>query len=1244
MKLYPIVKSCDITRIMTKVVNSFSTGGGGYRFESHVQALFVVLMLTSGYAPCLPRWPITNIKLQNKIRGYETDDILVIVEDANSKKQQRLIGQIKYSINITEGNAMFGGVIKDAWEDFNNAEVFKKGEDIIALITGPFSQPDVHNVQWLLNQARFTEDADEFFTRVNQEYFSSRDKQKKFNAIRHHLKVANGNNDVSNNELHEFLKHFYILGYDLGTEYGVVLPLLHSHMAQFQLQYPESVWSQIVNIVQICNQNAGTITRENLPEDLLKEFEKKVVAAEEISEESKATQKETLIARELYPEEMPEESKVAQKETLVAREFYPEEMPERFKTAQERSKTDWVQHPDAAHLALAVLIGAWQNESQYDREAIEQLLGISYDKWLKKAQEILHYYDSPLSLKNGVWKVVNRTELWGQLRVRIFDQNIDTFKSLALAVLKEPDPAFEMPAEERYMASIHGKVMKYSRALRQGIAEGLAILGAEPNACSNCFQGKVESTCGWVINQLLTDANHVLWGSLNELLPTLAEVDPDEFLDGVEKAMRMTPCPFNELFPQEGNGITGGNYLTGLLWALEGIAWDEKQLIRVCVVLGELASHDPGGKWSNRPSNSLATILMPWLPQTLASVDKRNVAVQTMFDECPDVAWNLLTQLLPNQNQISYRTHKPIWRKSIPHDWKECVTTEEYQQQISFYVELAVDKAGQNADRFSKLIGYFNNLPELDLSKILRSLTSQPILDLPEEQRLSIWEHLTRFTKRHRRFSYTEWALPNDIITRIEQIAEQLVPRNPFNLYQYLFSARNSDLYDDNKNLQEQEEKINTKRENAISEIFQQSGVKGVIQFAETVPSPHHVGQALIVITDAVIERTLLPHFLDTPNDKHKVLVSSFIWSKHFKKGWEWSDSIDKSVWTSAQTGQFFAYLPFTNKAWERASEWLQGEESEYWTRANVDAYYGDGDGDGDIAIAIAIDKLIENDRPHAAINCLYRMRSSEQTIDTNQCIRVLRAALLSREPSYAMDEYYTTELIKFLQTNLSVNQDDLCEVEWGYFSLLDYYEGVAPRTLERKLANDPKFFCEVIQLIYRSTKEESPYEELTEEAGAIATNSLQLLHGWKIPPGTQEDGTFSEESFIEWIKKVRVACIESGHLKVALADIGKVLIHAPPDSKGLWIHHAVAKELDDRENDDMRESFRNEKYNSRGVHFVDTTGEPERKLAEKFRNQADEVENAGFHRFAVTLRNLAKGYDQEAERIINDSKNRNDE
>ncbi len=1169
-----------------KLSNPYSTGGGGVHFEAHIQASFVALMLTGGHAPCLPCWPIAEIKLQGKIDGFDTDDLVVVVENVNSKERRKLLGQIKHSIAITQGSTLFGEVMQAAWNDFKNPKVFTRDKDIIALITGPLSVTDAHNVQWLLNQARHTKDANEFFRNVQQANFSPPKSTEKLEVIQHHLRAANGGNDVSRDELYDFLNHFHLLGYDLGNEFGVVLSLLHSHISQFQQQYPQWVWSRVVDIVQTWNQDAGTIMPGKLPEDLLETFTQKDVA----------------------------------------------EMPEEFKAAQEKPKTDWTQHPDATYLALAVLIGSWQDKSQCDLAAITQLLGISYDEWLKKAREILHCPDSPLSLRNGIWKVVNRAELWSLLGSRILDQNLDTFRSLAVSVLKEPDPAFELPAEERYAASIHGKVLNCSHVLRKGIAEGLAILGSQPELSVNCSQGKAEATGVLVIRELLTDADWVLWGSLNGLLPTLAEAAPGEFLDAVEKAMRLTPCPFDELFSQEGNGITGGNYLTGLLWALEGLAWDEQYLVRVCVALAELTSHDPGGQWANRPSNSLATILLPWLPQTLASVDKRKVAVRTILQEWPDIAWNLIIQLLPGQHQTSSGSHKPSWRKTIPDDWEKGVTHQEYWQQASFYAELAVAAAGQDTARLSALIDHFDNLPQPAFDQLLQALASQPISELPEEQRLSIWDHLTKFINKHRRFADAKWALPDELITRIEHVAEQLAPTNPFNLYQHLFTDRDFDLYEENGDWEEQRKKLDARRETAISEIFQQDGADGVIRFAESVSSPGQVGHALGVIADDVFERVLLPHFLDSADNKRKALVSGFIWWRYHLKGWEWCDDLDKSDWTPEQVGQFLACLPFTKETWGRASEWLQAHECQYWTRTGANAYQADGD------LAIAIEKLIEHGRPHAAINCLDRMRHAKQPIDSNQCVRALLAALSSSEPSYAMDGDIV-ELIKFLQTEPSVSQDDLFRVEWAYLPLLDRHRGAAPQLLESRLANDPEFFCEVIRLIYRSKKEDQPSREPTEESKAIAKNAWQLLHEWKTPPGTQQDGTFSEERFTEWLQRVKEVCEESGHLEVALIHIGEVLIHTPRDPDGLWIRRAVAAALNDREADDMRDGYWTGTYNSRGAHFVDPTGKPERELAEQFRSKAEEVENAGFQRFAVTLRGLADGYDREAERIIAEHK-----
>ncbi len=1174
-----------------KLSNSYSTGNRGAHFEAHVQALFVVLMLTGGRAPCFPRWPIAKVKLQGKIDGYEIDDLVVFVENPTNKEQRKLLGQIKSSIAITQGDTPFKDVIQAAWNDFNNPKVFTKNKDVIALITGSLSATDQRNVQWLLEHARDTESVDEFCRHVHGTNFSPSKSATKLEVIKYHLKEANGGKKVVRDDLYNFLNHFYILSYDLGSEHGTSLSLLHSHICQFQPHDPQFVWGRIVDIVQNRNQNAGTITPENLPEDLLDAFKPKLI--KEISDEIKAV--------------------------------------------KIKPTTDWTQHPDATYFALAGMIGTWDERTQCDIDIISELLGISYNEWQIKAQEILHIPDSLLSLKNGIWRVVDRAELWNRLGSRIFDQNLSTFKSLALSTLTELDPAFELPTEERYSASIRGKVMNCSHIMRKGIAEGLAIMSIMPEAFKNCSLGKIEKTCSSIVHEILYDANWVQWGSLNRLLPILAEVAPDEFLAAVENALNVTPCPFDELFDQEGNSVTGRNYLTGLLWALEGLAWDEQYLVRVCTVLGELANHDPGGQWGNRPSTSLVTILLPWFPQTLASVEKRKVAVQTLLNECPEVGWNLIIQLLPNQHQNSSGSHKPNWRMKITDNLENEVTPEEYQQQVSIYAELAVVAADHDIDRLSELIDHFDHLPQREIDQLIKILTSSPVSAFPEEKRLRLWNRLIRFTNKSRWIYDAEPTSSEHLIDRVERVTEHLAPTSAFHLYQHLFTDLDSDLYDEIGDWEEQINKLDARREKALSEVLRENGIDGVIQFAESVDSPNQVGRALGVIADEQIEKALLPQLLGTTNHKRKALVSGFIRRRYHNKNWEWCNRIDKSSWTLAQKGQFLTCLPFTKKIWDGASHWLQEDDGEYWTRINVNPYQADSD------LTIAIEKLIEYSRPYAATNCLAAMLHTKQVIDVDQCVRVLIAATSSSESTFHLDGYHVVKLIEFLQTNPAVNEDELLRIEWEYLPLLNQRRGAAPHLIERRLASDPEFFSEVIQLIYRSKLEDQPLKKHTKESEAIATKAWRLLREWRTPPGTQKDGTFSEESFTEWLQRVKFLSTESGHLGATLSHIGEVLIHAPADPDGLWMNRSVAEALNDRAADKLRDGYRIGVYNSRGFHWVDPTGKPEKDLAKIFRSRAEEIENAGYQRFTVTLRDLANRYDQEAEQIIIDHK-RDDE
>lgn len=1168
-----------------KLSNPSSTGGKGHNFETKVQASFTVLMLTGGYAPYLPYWPIKEIKLQGKVDGYDTDDLVVFIENAGTSERRKLLGQVKLSVAVTKGDKVFAEVMQAAWDDFNNPKVFTKTKDLIALITGPLSGVDASCVPWILSQARHTKSAAEFQRNVTLANFSPSGADVKLEAIEHHLKQANNGKSVAKDELYEFLNHFRWLSCDLDNQEGFILSLLHSHIGQFEKQYPHWLWPRVVDVVRAWNQDAGTITLEKLPEDLHDAFQEKTVAV----------------------------------------------MPEAFQVTFEKQITDWASIPDATCLALSLLIGSWDETEQADREIVSVLLGIGYDDWLRKAREILHLPGSPLSVKNGVWKVSNRLELWILLASRLLDKDIDTFKNLALTVLSEPDPAFALPANERYMANVRGKVLSHSASIRKGISEGLAILCCHFAACSNCSQDKARVTSLLVVRELFSDADWVRWGSLESLLPALAEASPKEFLASVENALRLDPCPFDELFSQEGKGIAGRNHFTGLLWALEGLAWDSDLLVQVCVVLAELEIHDPGGQWANRPFNSLTTVLLPWYPQTLASFEKQMVAVKTVLQQWPEIGWKLVLSLLPEQHSTSVGSHKPLWRNIIPTDWESRVSIEEYRQRVSDYSQLAVTVADHDPVRLSILIDHLARLPQPAFDQLLSVLSEGTVLDLPDEKKLPMWDQLTKFINRHRRFSDAKWRLPAEIIDRIEETKGRLAPNTLIGIHQPMFSNRDFDLYEENDNWEEQQQKLQAKRDEAVSQIFQQLGLEGVVRFAESVVFPDQVGFALGSIPDVSIDVAILPRLLDEPVDSRRALAASFVWRSFHLKGWEWCDQLDKSHWTPSQIGQFLAWLPFTGEAWERASTRLSRHEAEYWSRTGANPYHAEGD------LTYAVEKLLEHGRPNAAIDCLDRMRHAKQPLDNTLCVRALMEALSSNEPSNDMVQYQMVELIQFLQNSPTVSEEVLFKVEWAYLPLLDGHHGATPKLLESKLASDPDFFCEVIRFIFKSRKEEQTKQEITEESRAIARNAWRMLREWKTTPGTMPDGTFSPQVFEAWLNRAIDICTESGHLEVALNQVGEVLIHAPEDPDGMWIHRGIAQALNARELDEMRRGYLIGTFNSRGVHWIDPTGKPERELAERFRSYAEQVENSGYQRFAATLREIASSYDREAEKIIDD-------
>jgi hypothetical protein len=83
--------------------------------------------------------------------------------------------------------------------------------------------------------------------------------------------------------------------------------------------------------------------------------------------------------------------------------------------SKRKGNSTWSQYQHATDLALVNLIGEWNEKSEADIAVLSKLISQSYSTWIPKAREVLHLADSPFSLKNSLWKITGRANLWDAL-------------------------------------------------------------------------------------------------------------------------------------------------------------------------------------------------------------------------------------------------------------------------------------------------------------------------------------------------------------------------------------------------------------------------------------------------------------------------------------------------------------------------------------------------------------------------------------------------------------------------------------------------------------------------------------------------------------------------------------------------------------------------------------------------------------------------------------------------------------
>lgn len=900
----------------------------------------------------------------------------------------------------------------------------------------------------------------------------------------------------------------------------------------------------------------------------------------------------------------------------------------RLAISSRRRLPGWASHEHSGDLLAPLLAGAWDSASEGDRRAMSDLAGRPYSEVAASATRWANGDDPPLRRDGSSWLLVSKEDAWSLLASQLTSDDFQRFKKVALEVVGAADPASELPPDDRWMAAVKGKARGHTSILRGGLADTIALLGGYATSTELADGRTGAAWANQIVWELLhaaeADTTGAVWLGLSDELPLLAEAAPEVFLDVVEAAVSANPSPMHSLFfDAETSHPFGRATHAGLLWGLEGIAWSDEHLSRVAILLGALSRQDPGGRWSNRPSNTLREIFLPWHPQTAASLSDRLAALDLLRQRYPDEGWSLLLALVPGAHEIAMPTHAPRWRSWKAEDPAQ--TRRDWGETIDQVVARAIQDAGADGVRWARLIEHAERLPQSSWVRVTASLGHLRADQLLPERRRELADALRSVIQRHRAFPDAPWSMPEDRLGVLDALHQRFDPGDPVDRHRWLFDDRARLLEVTRGDWGSFQLAILKARMDALREVLaaaewsQQLG-----RLIEAVARPWHVGWALAHLADDTKRADLAWFLSEAP--PYLDAARGYAAGMFTTSGPAWAEEViahPTVAWTSDGVAALLESLPGRPDVWAIVSKVDRDAQAAYWSSFRQVVRPEDA--------TEAAEKLLEFGNARHAVSVLGMQAADEDSaFDPELAMRALEASI--RDPSVpsdgAMFEYDLSELLKRLDA-FGIPPDRLAPLEWAYLPLLR--EDSRPiLALHRALAADPRFFSEVVAMVYRSDTDE-PHESTPEESGR-ARRAWELLHGWKHSPGVIGANEMDAQALRAWVNGSRQLLRESGRSAIGDELIGQALKWSPPGDDGVWPHPVLRDLLETMANADIERGLSVEMRNSRGVTMRGPTdgGEQERELAQKYRNDAALVEPR-WSRARALLGRLADEYEQEA-------------
>lgn len=901
-----------------------------------------------------------------------------------------------------------------------------------------------------------------------------------------------------------------------------------------------------------------------------------------------------------------------------------------------RTLPTWATPENVAGIIPALIAGRWDENFESDKKIISQIAGIPYEDYIKKLSRWLHSSDAPIVKIGSTWRLTSPFDAWTNASINLTSTDFNLLHKSAAEILSEINPAFELEPEQRYMASIYGKNRAYSKWFREGLIQSLILTSIFGDKLSFDLPVSAELWVNQIISEFLSTSESDLWKSFEGKLPLIAEASPAAFLDAIEKHLSTDKSPVAALFDEDPGFLTSQSYHTGLLWALESLAWFPEYLSRVALILAKLSAIDPGGNLSNRPINSLSEIFKPWHFQTLASFDERMQVLNLIASKEPVITWTLLVRMLPDSlGGTAFPTHKTRWRM-FELETEKKITWNEIYQTHSTVVEILLSIFDNSERKLAQLIDHSDRLSVKDRAKVL-AFVEKSIPNVEHIDHLS-WHECRDLLNQHRSHPDAKWALPESELPQYEKLFKTLTPDDEVAQTIWMFNDHwpnfpegfkyDSEAYD------EQEALILEKRINGLRKIYDQQGLDRIIELAKVVKEPWILGDVLAYIVNTEEEIVSLLRLL---SEEDLRFIQNFIFRKSVLNDTKWIFEIFEKLKETGFPNRSLALLlvPLnqTKEIWDFVANQTDEIESEYWENLYPRFYNLDAE-----TKEFGINKLLDHKRFISAIHVASR---SVEEIQSDIIVKTLRlAATQEAKENERLEQYTVTRLFEAIDARDDVDSNELINIEWLFLPFLaSYGNNRKPKKLHEELSKNPEFFMEVLKFVYKPD-DESKQEELTngltdEQLQNRARQAYELLNSWKNIPGVDDEDVIDAEFLNSWVQTVRKLAEEYGRLEAADIYIGQVLAQYPEEKQKSWPPKEICEIIETVHSESLSNNFSSATFNKRSFSSRGPFdgGDIERSKAKYFHELAAEHRNT-YPTVSKIFVNLAKGYEEDAKRM----------